>query len=77
MNDPRIDPALDRLLGPAAPESSCDECFERLDAYVERELQSGDAEQAMPELAAHLRGCAACAEDHQSLRALAREERRS
>jgi hypothetical protein len=77
MNDPRTDPALDRLLGPAEAETSCDECFARLDAYVERDLRSGDAEHAMPELAAHLRGCSACAEDHDSLRALAQEERRS
>ena len=75
MSDPHTDPALDRLLGPAQPETSCDECFARLDAYVERELRSGDAERAMPELAAHLRGCSACAEDHESLGALAREDR--
>ena len=37
----------------------------------------GDAERAMPELAAHLRGCSACAEDHDSLRALALEDRGS
>ena len=61
--------ALDRLLGPAEPEATCDECFEQLDVYVDRELMQGDAEQAMPALAAHLRGCPACAEDHDSLRA--------
>ena len=59
--------AIDRLLGPAEPEATCDECFARLDAYVDRELGQGDAERAMPELAAHLRGCPACAEDHESL----------
>jgi hypothetical protein len=68
MTDPRIT----RLLGPEAAESSCDECFERLDVYVDLELARGAlaAEAAMPELAAHLRGCPACAEDHESLRAL-------
>lgn len=65
-----LDHTLERLLGPAAPEVSCDECFERLDVYVDRELLAGDAEEAMPELAAHLRGCPACAEEHASLRAL-------
>jgi anti-sigma factor RsiW len=71
MTDPPPDPTtLHRLLGPAEPESTCEECFDQLDAYVDRELLSGDAEQAMPELAAHLRGCPACAEDHASLRAL-------
>jgi anti-sigma factor RsiW len=70
MTDPRDDQALTRLLGPAEPEVSCDECFARLDAYVDREILIGDAAQAMPALAAHLRGCPACAEDHESLRAL-------
>jgi hypothetical protein len=64
------DEILKRLLGPAEPEVSCDECFARLDAYVDREVLEGDAEQTMPGLAAHLRGCPACAEDHDSLRAL-------
>lgn len=69
MTDRKTDPAIARLLGPAAPEASCDECFELLDAYVDLELREGNAETAMPGLAAHLRGCPACAEDHESLRA--------
>jgi hypothetical protein len=70
MTDPHLDQAIDRLLGPARAETSCDECFARLDAYVDREVLVGDADQLMPALAAHLRGCPACAEDHDSLRAL-------
>ena len=66
------DDLLPRLLGPAAAEVSCDECFDRLDAYVEAELRTGDA--AMPALTAHLRGCPACAEDHAGLLALVRSE---
>ena len=62
-----------RLLGPAGPEATCDECFDQLDAYVDREMLLGDAERTMPTLAAHLRGCPACAEDHESLRALVSE----
>jgi hypothetical protein len=68
MTDPHIEQAIDRLLGPADAEVSCDECFAQLDAYVDREVLVGDAEQVMPALAAHLRGCPACAEDHDSLR---------
>ncbi len=67
-NDPER--AVDRLLGPAGPEASCEECFEQLDRFVERELEQGDADTAMPRLAAHLHGCPACAEDHRSLHAL-------
>ena len=63
------DDLLPRLLGPAAPEVSCDECFERLDAYVEAELRGAAVD---PALTAHLGGCPACAEDHAGLRDLVR-----
>jgi anti-sigma factor RsiW len=59
-----------RLLGPAGPEISCEECFEQLDRYVELELSGADADAAIPGMAAHLEGCPACHEDHRSLRAL-------
>jgi hypothetical protein len=67
------DPAelLARLLGPAGPEVGCDECFEELDRYVELELAGEDADAALPGLRAHLEGCPACREEHESLRALA------
>ena len=35
---------IDELLGPEGPEVSCEECFERLDEYVELELAGEDAE---------------------------------
>ncbi len=62
--------ALGRLLGPAEPEVGCDECFELLDRYVELELAGADADAAIPGLRAHLAGCPACREEHESLRAL-------
>jgi hypothetical protein len=62
------DRLLSRLLGPAGPELSCEECFEELDRYVELELAGADADAAVPGMRAHLEGCSACAEDHQSLR---------
>jgi anti-sigma factor RsiW len=63
-----------RLLGPAGPEISCEECFEQLDRYVELELSGADADAAIPGMAAHLEGCPACHEDHRSLRALVEAE---
>jgi hypothetical protein len=51
---------LDRLLGPEGPEISCEECFERLDEYVDAELAGRDPEQDVPGMAAHLAGCPAC-----------------
>ena len=78
MNDtPMTDKAqlLKRLLGPAGPEISCEECFEQLDCYVELQLSGADADAAIPGMGAHLEGCPACGEDHRSLRALVEAER--
>jgi hypothetical protein len=61
------------LLGPEGPELTCDECFEQLDRFVELELAGRDAEAAVPGMNAHLRGCPACHEEHDSLLALARD----
>jgi anti-sigma factor RsiW len=65
-----ISDLLGRLLGPGEPELGCDECFAHLDRYVDLEARGGDADAAVPEMAAHLRGCPACREEHASLRAL-------
>jgi hypothetical protein len=64
------DERLRRLLGPAGPDIGCDECFERLDEYVELELGGEDADARIPGMAAHLAGCPACREERDSLRAL-------
>jgi hypothetical protein len=58
------------LLGPDGPEVTCEECFDRLDEYVELELAGLDAERRIPGMGAHFEGCAACREDHESLLAL-------
>lgn len=68
MSEP--DERIERLLGPAAPELGCEECFEALDRYVELELAGAEADARVPGMAAHLEGCPACAEEHASLRAL-------
>jgi hypothetical protein len=62
--------ALGRLLGPPGPEVGCDVCFDELDRYVELELAGADADAAIPGLRAHLDGCPACREEHDSLYAL-------
>jgi hypothetical protein len=68
------DRLLARLVGPAAREISCEQCFDELDRYVELELAGRDADAAVPGMRAHLAGCPACAEDRESLRALLRSE---
>ena len=62
---------LNRLLGPGEPEVTCEQCFELLDEYVELELRGEDAEEQLPGMRAHLSGCPACHEDHESLLAFA------
>jgi hypothetical protein len=69
------DDSLKRLLGPAGPELLCDECFEKLDEYVELELRGENADDRVPGMRAHLQGCPACHEDYDSLRELVRSER--
>jgi hypothetical protein len=66
---------LSRLLGPPGPELGCDECFAHLDRYVELELEGADADREIPGMRAHLEGCAACHEEHASLRELVAHER--
>ena len=61
---------IGRLLGASEPEVSCERCFELLDQYVELELAGEDADARLPGMRAHLEGCPACHEDHESLREL-------
>jgi hypothetical protein len=70
MDRPELKQALGRLLGPGEPELGCDECFDELDRYVELELEGADADAAVPGMRAHLHGCPACREEHDSLKAL-------
>jgi hypothetical protein len=66
---------LGRLLGPGEPEIGCEECFAKLDRFVELELAGKDADALVPGLRPHLEGCPACREEHESLRALVAGER--
>jgi hypothetical protein len=66
MNDDRK--LIKAMLGPDGPELTCEECFEQLDRYVELELAAVDVDAAIPGMRAHLEGCPACHEDHESLK---------
>ena len=61
------DPDLERLLGPRGRQVTCDECFELLDEYVDLEARGENPEARLPGMRAHLDGCPACREDHESL----------
>jgi len=56
-----------RLLGPEGPELTCEQCFDRLDRYVDLEVSGAAADEQVPGMRAHLEGCPACDEDHASL----------
>ena len=75
MSDRPADPRLRSVLGPAGPELSCEQCFEELDRFVEAEVAGGDPDVTVPGMRAHLAGCPACSEDHESLLALVTSER--
>ena len=70
------DALLRRLLGAPGPELTCEQCFEELDRYVELEVAGAAADDLVPGMRAHLEGCAACREEHLSLRALVERDRR-
>jgi len=69
MTDQRSSPGQlnEALLGPEGAELSCEQCFELLDVYVEYELSGSGADRLIPGMREHLRGCPACAEEHDSL----------
>jgi anti-sigma factor RsiW len=69
------DRLLARLVGPEGPELTCEQCFDELDRYVELELDDARPDERIPGMRAHLAGCPACAEDHESLLAFAARQR--
>jgi hypothetical protein len=75
MTHENDDTTIRRLLGPEEPEILCDECFEKIDQYVDIELSGRDPNAAIPGMGPHLEGCPACSEEYESLRALAGVDR--
>jgi hypothetical protein len=75
MSRPGDQKLVNALLGPAERELTCEECFEQLDSYVELELAGAAADEAVAGMRAHLQGCPACHEDHESLRAFVQAQR--
>ncbi|WP_110208480.1 hypothetical protein [Nocardioides daejeonensis] len=57
--------AVEGLLRDTAPYLSCDECFDRIDQYVEARAADPDHHDLRMEV--HLAGCGACAEEAATL----------
>jgi protein-arginine kinase activator protein McsA len=53
-------------------EVGCDECFERLDSFVEAELTGLEARSMMPLVGDHLERCANCHSTFEALRTAVR-----
>jgi hypothetical protein len=66
-----MDDSVKRLLGPEQDELLCDECFDKLDEYVDLELRGANADERIAGMRPHLDGCPACREEYESLRELA------
>jgi hypothetical protein len=63
---------LARLTLDTEPWLSCDDCFRHVDEYAELVLAGAAAR--MPAMTVHLRGCPACAEEAETVLALAAED---
>jgi len=59
------DDVVASLIADTSPYLSCDECFERLDEYVE--TRARNPQHTDPTMRAHLRGCSACHEEAEAL----------
>jgi len=55
-------------------EIDCSMCLDHISQFVDIELATGDAAQAMPQVDHHLHQCAVCREEYEALSELARLE---
>jgi hypothetical protein len=60
------------LIATRPDEIGCDECFEKLDRFVELMLTEKNAAEAMPLVEDHLRRCRDCREEFETLLAVLR-----
>ncbi len=60
------------LLADTEPYLSCDDCFQRIDQYVERRM--ADLHHDDLEMTTHLAGCGVCTDEADALEALLRED---
>lgn len=58
---------LKRALSTRSDEMGCETCYEKLDHFVELELEGKDAAQALPMIKRHLELCSGCTEEYKAL----------
>ena len=74
MKSDRFERWLKNIKDTQDEEISCSECFDLVSHFVEVELSGENAVIKMPRLKQHLDQCAACREEYETLRDLARLE---
>ena len=75
MKRNRFERWLQNIYNTQDEEISCSECFDAVSHFVDVELSGQDAAAKMPRLKQHLDQCAACREEYETLRELARLEK--
>jgi hypothetical protein len=66
--DPKLLKKMARgIMTTRSDEIGCDECFERMDRFVDLELSGKDAAAAMPLVQDHLNRCQDCREEYEAL----------
>ncbi len=74
MKNERFESWLQNIYATQDEEISCTECFDLVSGFVELETSGGDPAAKMPQVIQHLRQCAACREEYETLRDLRRLE---
>ena len=75
MKNDRFERWLRNIFQTEDAEISCSECFDLVSHFVEVELSGEDPAIKIPQLKQHLDQCAACREEYETLRDLARLEK--
>ncbi len=58
---------LRAVIGTKDEEIGCDDCFEKLDNFIEMKLAGKSPEQAMPLVQDHLQRCKECRQEYEAL----------
>lgn len=74
MKSDRLESWLRNIYDTQDEEISCTECFDLVSHFVELELSGGEPAVKLPQVIQHLRQCAACREEYETLRDLRRLE---
>lgn len=74
MDSERLEGWLHEVFNTQDHEISCSECLDLVSHYVEVELSHQDPAVELPQVRQHVQECAACREEYETLRDLARFE---